>query len=225
VSLAATGGIGLLAGCGGFLGDSSDGTDGPLVADGFEGDSLDADRWVLDDGDDETVEVRDGTLYTDSPKETNDAGQLRTAAAFEVRGTVRVEARVKLHDLDSWDGRVGELFFTETNGKASLVELDNASQTGLVVSRSGPEIDGSNVSVAPHVETTDWHDYAFTIDLDDGTVTEVERDGETFEESIDVSPAIGDSNAFRIGVRLGRGVERSHEYLRARRIQSRLAGT
>ncbi len=234
--LAATAGgcTGLLAGCSGILeetsGDVSDdpetddepGTEesgsAPLLMDEFEGTRIDPDRWMVDRGDDETVEVRDGALYNDSPKESNDGGKLSSAEAFAVEGTVRVESQVRLHDVRSWDGTVGELYFQSSGNKVELVELNNFNHTELAVNQNGSAMSGRTVAVAPHVGNPEWHDYAFTVDLDTRTVTGVQRGGERFDVRVDLSEAIGESNKFRAGFALGRGCEVSHEFFRLERV-------
>jgi hypothetical protein len=240
--LAATtaGSTGLLAGCTGLFeefsgqetpddGESaatddpeSTASDGPatgtLFADDFEGTRIDPDRWVIDHGDDETVEVRDGVLYNDSPKNENAGGRLSSAETFAVEGTVRIESRVRLDDPDSWDGTVGELYFQTGESKVELVELDNFNHTELAISQNGPEMAGPNVDVGPHVGESAWHDYALTVDLDAATVTSVRRGSDRFDVAVDVSDAIGGSDRFRTGFSLGRGCEVSHEFFRLERL-------
>ncbi|SEN21679.1 hypothetical protein SAMN05216388_100277 [Halorientalis persicus] len=237
----AAGSAGFLAGCTGLLAESSEqddpdeddgspateepestATDGPatgtLFADEFEGARIDTDRWIVDRGDDETVDVSDGALYNDSPKRENDGGKLSTVETFAVEGTVRIESRVRLDDPDSWDGTVGELYFQSTENKVELVELDNYNHTELAVNQNGAEMTGRTVEVGPHIGESAWHDYSVTVDLDTATVTSVRRDSERFDVAVDVSDAIGESERFRAGFALGRGCEVSHEFFRLERL-------
>ena len=174
-------------------------SDATLFAEQFA-DGNHGDRWTIGAVDDETIQEEDGYLLHDSPKRYNDGGEMRSIESLTAEGVQTITVKQKTRIAEYWGFGFG---ITDGDVEIDLVEHQWEDNNDLMLT-GGAE---NNYNLATATTSTELIEYAVTIDFESQTVTQVTRNGETYDTNYTFAADFDKSYDIHLGEGRGHEVE------------------
>jgi hypothetical protein len=156
--------------------------------------------WTTSATDDEQIREVHTYLLHNSPKEYNEGGDMRSIESFTADGTQRITVEQRTRTPDYWGYGFGV-----TDGDVEIDLKEHRWQANDSLKLEGGT-DGNRI-IETATTSTEILRYSITIDFDSNTITQVTRDGETYQTDYDFSDEFGDSYDIHLGEGRGHEVE------------------
>lgn len=164
------------------------------------------DTFTIREQDDETIEVQNGRLLHESPKNYNKGGTM-LSGEFDATGTVQFQTNAKFDLTNYWGYGMGFWF---DNARAWIKEQKWGEEDRLKAVVKGQNVTSEAVTVAPPTSSNTWQPYSLMVDFDDKQLLRVRRGEMTADISLDISEAYSDTVRVFIGGGRGHRVRHDH---------------
>jgi hypothetical protein len=167
--------------------------------------------WTVSATDDEQIREEDTYLLHSSPKEYNEGGDMRSIESFTADGVQRIVVEQRTRTPDYWGYGFGV-----TDGDVEIDLREHRWQANDSLKLEGGT-DG-NRTIETATTSTEILRYSLTVDFDSSTITQVTRNGETYETDYDFSDEFDNSYDIHLGE--GRGHEVEYHSVRIEKAET-----